>query len=373
MSYADDRTVYAKSNIGDSLATEISAYLEELCEFLQQRQMEVSLEKCSSTLFTPWTKQYKCKPAVKVNSMILEVKNNPKILGLTFDNGLTWGPHYSLSCQTAANRVNTLKALSRTTWGQQKETLLNSYKAFVQPVLEYACPVWTLAAAPSTIEKLQKVQNAALRVATGCTTMSSIQHLHDECKILPIRRHIRMKSVQQQLTHHIPSHPGSRLRKRTLARTKQSLNSRYKHYIEALRDSDSGDEIFSHERYKSMMQSIYSNEVKDYMDTREDNNVLNSPAPEISADEEKLPRKTRRILAQLRSGYSPHLRAYLKRTGVEDSDLCPDYKKEKHTTNHLFECEANPTNLCVLPLWESPTEAANFLRLLDNDSTEAAS
>ena len=120
-----------------------------------------------------------------------------------------------------------------------------------------------------------------------------------------------------------------------------------------------------------MMQSIHTNEVKDYMDTREEK-VLNSPAPEINADE-KLPRKTRRILAQPRSGYSPHLRACLKRTGVEDSDSCPDCKKEKHTTNHLFDCEANPTNLCVLSLWESPTEAANFLRLQDDDSTEAAS
>ena len=200
--------------------------------------MEVSLEKCSSTLFPPRTKHYKCKPAVKVNSTIVEVKKNPKILGLTVDKGLSWGPHCSLSRQKAAKRVNTLKTLSGTTSGQQKETLLNSYKAFVQPVLEYACPVSTPAAAPSAIEKLQKVQNAALRVATGCTTMSSIQHLHDECKILPIRRHIRMKSIQQQLKHHIRNHPGSRLHKRTLARTKQSLNSRYQRYIEALRDSD---------------------------------------------------------------------------------------------------------------------------------------
>ena len=169
--------------------------------------------------------------------------------------------------------------MSGTTWAQQKETLLNGYKAFVQPVLEYACPVWTPAAAPSTIEKLQKVQNAALGVATDCTTMSPLQHLHDESKILPIRRHIRMKSVQEQLTHHIPNHPGSRLRKRTFARTKQTLNSRYQRYIEALRDSDSDDEISSRERYKSMMQSIHTNEVKDYMDTREDNKVLNSPAP----------------------------------------------------------------------------------------------
>ena len=38
VSYADKFTVYAKSNNVDSLATEISAYLEQLCEFLQRRQ-----------------------------------------------------------------------------------------------------------------------------------------------------------------------------------------------------------------------------------------------------------------------------------------------------------------------------------------------
>ena len=65
VSYADDFTVYAKGNNVDSIATEISDYPEQLCEFLQQHQMEVSLEKCSSTLFTPWTKQYKCKSTAR--------------------------------------------------------------------------------------------------------------------------------------------------------------------------------------------------------------------------------------------------------------------------------------------------------------------
>ena len=171
-----------------------------------------------------------------------------------------------------------------------------------------------------------------------------------------------MKTVQQQFTHHIPHHPGSRLPKRTLAIIKQSFNSRYQRYIEALHNSDSDDEISSREPCQSMIQSIHTNEVKDYLDLSKDNKVLKSPAPETSEDEQKLPRKTCRIVAQLR--YTPHLRAYLERTGVEDSDLCPDCKKQKHITNHLFDCEANPTNLCVLSLWESPPEAADFLHFV---------
>ena len=134
-------------------------YLESLCTFLQQRDLEVSLGKCSTTLFSPWNKDFKQKPSIKINNTTLEVMKNPKILGVTFDNGLNWGAHISAASSKARNRFNILKALSGTNWGQHKETIVNSYKAFVRPVLNYACPVWDPVAADTHIEKL--VQNIA--------------------------------------------------------------------------------------------------------------------------------------------------------------------------------------------------------------------
>ena len=144
--------------------------------------------------------------------------------------------------------------------------------------------------------------------------------------------------------------------------------SRYERYVEALRDSDSEDEetISSIERYKTMVKAAHTNEVKDYIETKEDNKVLNAPAPEISPLEKNLPRATRRTLAQLRSGYSPFLKTYLNRIGKEEDDLCPDCKEEPHTTRHIFECSARPTTLTMLSLWDSPVEAAKFLRLDDS-------
>ena len=128
---------------------------------------------------------------------------------------------------------------------------MNSYKAFVRPVLEYACPVWNPVAANTHIEELQRVQNIAPRVATGFVNMTAIRHLHDECQVLPVRRHTPMRCVQQQLVNHIPRHPGNRLLKQVpLPRNmKQTLKSRYERYIEALREPDSDDEISSKTRY----------------------------------------------------------------------------------------------------------------------------
>ena len=115
------------------------------------------------------------------------------------------------------------------------------------PYMEYSC----CEQSHNHIEKFQGVQNSALRVTTGCVIMTTIQRLHDECQVLPVRRQTRMRCVQQQLMNHILSHPGNRLLKQVPPprNMKQKLKSRYKRYIEALREPDSDDEISSKTRY----------------------------------------------------------------------------------------------------------------------------
>ena len=57
-----------------------------------------------------------------------------------------------------------------------------TYKAVMRPTLEYASSIWSPLASSTSINKLQVMQNAALRTATGCT---NIQHLHDKYLYFP--------------------------------------------------------------------------------------------------------------------------------------------------------------------------------------------
>ena len=90
----------------------------------------------------------------------------------------------------------------------KKETLMATYKAVMRPALEYASSVWSpIASSTSIINKLQVMQNAALRTAIGCTQDTNIQHLHDETLTLPIHKHLQLHASQyKQKTQH-PSHP----------------------------------------------------------------------------------------------------------------------------------------------------------------------
>ena len=83
-----------------------------------------------------------------------------------------------------------------------------TYKAVMRPALEYASSVWSPIASSTSINKLQVMQNAALRTATGCTQDTNIQHLHDETLTTP---HTRAPTAprltiqtENTTSHHIP-------------------------------------------------------------------------------------------------------------------------------------------------------------------------
>ena len=47
-----------------------------------------------------------------------------------------------------------------------------TYKVVMRPALEYASSAWSPIASSTSINKLQVMQNAALRTATGCTGLA---------------------------------------------------------------------------------------------------------------------------------------------------------------------------------------------------------
>ena len=61
----------------------------------------------------------------------------------------------------------------------------------------YAALIWFSNTSASIIQKLQTIQNSALRIAaTGCVKMTSINHLHEETEMFPIQDHLFLISSQ---------------------------------------------------------------------------------------------------------------------------------------------------------------------------------
>ena len=100
-----------------------------------------------------------------------------------------------------------MRSLTGTSWGSSKETLLQLYRQYIRPSLEYAAPIWFPNAPPTSIGLIQRVQNQALRIATGYLKSTSEDHLHQEAKVLSIANHLELHSTQFLASTIRSSHP----------------------------------------------------------------------------------------------------------------------------------------------------------------------
>ena len=68
--------------------------------------------------------------------MQVKLDREPKILGVYFSSMHTFSTHVKKTTEKAKKRLNDLKSLASTDWGQDKETLITIYKATCRSVLE---------------------------------------------------------------------------------------------------------------------------------------------------------------------------------------------------------------------------------------------
>ena len=108
----------------------------------------------------------------KISYTELPLVRNPKLLGVYLDTFFSFNAHCVQVANKVSKRNNVLKALAGTKWGQQKETLLLTYKALGRSIANYAVPVWSTNASDTSLEKIQRTQNEALRIITGSLKMS---------------------------------------------------------------------------------------------------------------------------------------------------------------------------------------------------------
>ena len=171
---------------------------------LKDNSLLISAPKSSVTLFTPDTHQAKTHPRIFIEDSRLPLVH--------MDTSLSFKKHSSHVAERVSGRNNILKALAGTSWGQQKETLLMTYKAVGRSIINYAAPVWNTNLCDTNYRNIQNTQNEALRISTGCHKMSIVNHLHAEANMLKVWEHSELLSAQDfkymsgnrefQLLHH---------------------------------------------------------------------------------------------------------------------------------------------------------------------------
>lgn len=303
--------MYSSGTVLEKLERKINQFIPTLVDFFETRGLAISTSKSSATILTPSTGERKFPLKIKVHGQPVPIEHHPKILGVTLDPSLSFKWHAENTYNRTRQRANILKALAGSTWGQNKETMLMTYKAVGRSVINYGCPVWFPNCAKSNVQLLQRVQNQALRTATGSLKISSEDFLHADTKILPVAEHNTMLTAQYYYQCCSEDHPCHEIatsgpRRRKMKHTVKSMIEETLHTT--LPESLSKADI------KEKSNAIHTKMVTSTMSRYRIPVVLGGyPPPPVSEDETKLPRATRSKLAQLRSGHSYLLHSYRHR------------------------------------------------------------
>ena len=341
----------------------LQSYLRQLETWLTSNRMSVSAQKSSITLVTPFNREYRLTPQVDLFGDPLPVEPYTKILGLTLDRGMTFRQHVQEVNARARSRLNAMKALASTTFGHSKESLTALYKQFVRPVMEYASSSWTPDLAQSHMEVLQRTQNAALRIATGCTRSTPTAHLHAETMVLPLRDHMDLRGTQLFTAAASPEHPLHDRLHNPIGTQRQIHTTPSAHYT-ALRTM-----IPPPPPQRSESSWLHESFVTRYLAAAPSNSVLGEAPPSLMPGELGLPRQDRVHLARLRCGHHPALLSYENRLRPDVDPTCRWCGTTGETVSHLLgDCAGVAGDRLAAglssarDLWARPVQALGFLR-----------
>jgi ribonuclease HI len=185
--FADDVAVWASASTTAEASAKVQRALDRIETWADEWRMEISAEKCESTLFSLDPRDAHVQPEVKLMGVQVPFSSAPTFLGVRFDRQLSFRDHVESVEQRMKKRMQPLRALSGRSFGAAASELRTMYLAYIRSVLDYCGGAYLPACADTTLKKLQVVQNQAARCITRCTKTTPADVLSREANLIPVK------------------------------------------------------------------------------------------------------------------------------------------------------------------------------------------
>ena len=216
--HADDFALWSSEKSTGTAKTRMQDALDNTSKWAQDWCVKINAMKTTGTLFSLTNKSEQFN--LSVNNIQIPQEQNPTYLGVILDKRLTWTPHLQDIEKRGTRRLPLLKKFAGTKWGASSKILKQ---------------VWAPAAKTNT-KKLEKVQNAGMRLITGglsttplkaltsATKLPSLESRRDEKVLL---HHEKLQRLHGHPAHNLIQQPcHTRLKRRSFnSMAKELLNT----------------------------------------------------------------------------------------------------------------------------------------------------
>ncbi len=187
--YADDLAATTQDDTHVEVQEKLQDIPNQLEIYYRDNALKPNPSKTQVCSFYLKHAKAKCKLKLSWGNVQLKNCENPKYLGVTLDQTLTYKKHCENTKMKVEARNNIMRKLVSTKWGAGPRTLRTTTLALYYSTAEYGCAAWARFA---HAKKVDIVLNNTMRIVSGCLRPTGIRHLPRACGIAPsaVRRSI---------------------------------------------------------------------------------------------------------------------------------------------------------------------------------------
>lgn len=186
--FADDTATWMQDGrIRGSNRVLMQGEIDKILKWAADWKMMINTDKTKSMIVSSSRSDQNWDPAFTANGDNIEAVQQYRFLGVTVDSDLRFTKHVSNTLTKCRKRVNILKCMSTKEWGNSMETQRKLYLQYVRSVLDYASSSWSTWISDTNMQRLQRVQNQALRSITCVAKTCPVDFLHLEARVEPLQ------------------------------------------------------------------------------------------------------------------------------------------------------------------------------------------
>lgn len=129
---------------------------------------------------------------LRIENQSIELVHELKYLGIIIDDELNFNKHIDYICKKASSKVGLLHRIKK---NMKVENRICIYKTIIAPHFEY-CPTILFLLNESQFERLQKIQNRAMRAVMNVNKRTSIRLMLETLEWLNVKQIVTMRTLQ---------------------------------------------------------------------------------------------------------------------------------------------------------------------------------
>jgi len=196
--YIDDGAIFACGRSWKAVEKALRENYATCIEWITRAGLDVEPDKTELIFFRNRTKKTAPPPYTHLplpaqqTYYRVQASQSLRYLGFFFDTNLNWSHHVEVMCNRTRATIKALQLLGNSVRGLDHARWRLAYNAICLPVLTYGCQLWYTGKQKGLVQRLQIVQNEAVKVISGAFRTAPREPLHQLLSILPMDLRLTM-------------------------------------------------------------------------------------------------------------------------------------------------------------------------------------